>query len=443
MNKKFTIKNYLFLFLFLLSFSGFSQTETDEVKINNRKNAVEQQQKPYVILISVDGFRDDYYEKFGTDFLLKMKTKGVSAKMIPSFPSVTFPNHYTLVTGMIPAHHGLVGNNMYNPKTKEFYSMRNKKAVQNADWYGGIPIWSLAESQQMLTACYYWPGSEAEIAGFFPSYYFPYAETKTIEERIQKVKDWLSLPEEERPHFITFYLPDVDQAGHKFGPDALETKFAVKFADATVEKLVEAVEETNLPVNYFFVSDHGMTTINRKEPLAVPDLNSDDIEVVVNGTYVSVFIEDENKIEKLFNNLKEEIPANKPYAVYLKNQVPKKYRFSTKEDKHHRIGDIVLIAEAPNYFSRYESIFMRGSHGYFPEDTPEMNTVFLAWGPDIKKNKEIQEFDNVHLYSLLAELLGLDYDHKIDGDKRLLPKVLNDYQKNKPVNSQESTGLRE
>src|SRR5690625_6837323 len=121
MNKKFTIKNYLFLFLFLLSFSGFSQTETDEVKINNRKNAVEQQQKPYVILISVDGFRDDYYEKFGTDCLLKMKSKGVSAKMIPSFPSVTFPIHYTLFTGMIPVHHVLFGNNLYIARSKDFY----------------------------------------------------------------------------------------------------------------------------------------------------------------------------------------------------------------------------------------------------------------------------------------------------------------------------------
>src|SRR5690625_7296983 len=115
-----------------------------------------------------------------------------------------------------------------------------------------------------------------------------------------------------------------------------------------------------------------MTTINRKEPLAVPDLNSDDIEVVVNGTYVSVFIEDENKIEKLFNNLKEEIPANKPSAVYLKKLVPKKYRSSTKEYKHHQLRDIVLIAEAMNYFSRYESIFMRGSHAYFADDTPSL-----------------------------------------------------------------------
>src|SRR5699024_8218269 len=266
------MKNLKILLLFIgvianFTFS-FAQTEKDEIVIPNRENTENQQEKPYVILISVDGFRDDYFEKYNPEFLNEIKSKGVFAeKMIPAFPSVTFPNHYTLVTGMIPPHHGLVSNNMYDREKDEYYSIRNKEAVQNPDWYDGFPLWSLAESQNMLTACYYWPGSEAPIKGFPPTYYFPYSERKTVEKRIAKIVDWLKLPTEKRRQFITFYMPDVDQAGHRFGPDALETEFAVKYADATLQKLVEEVEKTDLPVNFIFVSVHGMTTVDVEKPI--------------------------------------------------------------------------------------------------------------------------------------------------------------------------------
>lgn len=409
------------IFLFFVAGSSFAQVKDDQVQIPNRTNAKEQQEKPYVILVSVDGVRHDYFEKYQPSFLNEMAKKGVIAEhMVPSYPSVTFPNHYTIVTGMIPSHHGLVGNNMLNPETGERYSLRNSDAVKNSDWYAGVPIWSLAESQDMLTACFYWPGSEAKIAGYHPTYYYPYAENKGVEERINRVVDWLEKPADERPHLITFYMPDVDHAGHRYGPNAFETQIAMNYVDGTMKKLTEAVAKTELPVNYVFLSDHGMTELDRENPIRLPKIDAELMDVVVNGTYTSIFVKDKKEKNEVYRYFQEE--ATDQYKVYKKAEVPAKYRFSTKEDKHNRIGDVVLIAEAPYYFSNRTPI--PGSHGYHPEDTPDMNTVFMAWGPSIQKGKEIKAFQNIHVYPLLVKLLGLDYTHEIDGDARLLQQVL-------------------
>lgn len=416
----------LFFLLTCISFilslgSSYAQVKDDQIVIPNRVNANEQKDKPYVILISIDGFRHDYFEKYTPEFLNKISESAVKAEyMSPSFPSVTFPNHYTIVTGMIPPHHGLVGNNMLNPETGERYSLRNQKAITNSEWYAGIPIWSLAESQKMLTACFYWPGSEAEIAGYLPTYYYPYAENKKVEERIIQVVRWLEKPAAERPHLITFYMPEVDQAGHRFGPNANETEASVHYADSAIQKLYEAVEKTGLPVNYVFLSDHGMAEVDRENPIRLPKINPEKMEVVMNGTYTSIFVKEAKDIEEVFQYFQKE--ATDHYKVYLKSEVPKKYRFSSKEDKHNRIGDIVLIAEAPYYITNQTPI--PGAHGYLAEDTPDMETVFMAWGPDIQKGKEIKGFKNIHVYPLLAELLGLNFDHEIDGDNHLIPEVL-------------------
>lgn len=269
----FKIRGFFLIFLVFTQFhSSFAQNLDDEIRMPNRRNSEKHDDKPYVILISADGFRNDYFDRFELSFLSEMKNQGVFGEMLPSFPTVTFPNHYTLVTGMIPAHHGLIGNNMYDRKMDSFYSLRNKDAVQDGRWYGGIPLWSLAESQDLLTACFYWPGSEAKIAGYRPSYYFPYAETKKVEDRIQKMKDWLDLPKEKRPHFLTFYLPQIDQAGHRFGPESLETEYAAKFVDEALRKLSQELEKTKLDIIYVFVSDHGMATVDLEKPLLIPNL---------------------------------------------------------------------------------------------------------------------------------------------------------------------------
>jgi len=401
---------------------AYSQNNQQQIVVPDRLNSSLHYDKPYVILISLDGFRHDYIEKYQARFLEKMNKVGVRADaLIPSYPTITSPNLYTIVTGLYPAHHGLVGNYMYDPKRNERFSLRNSKAIQDSNWYGGTPIWSLAEQQQMLTACYFWPGSEAEVAGKYPTYYYPYSENHQLEQRIEEVVNWLSLPIEKRPHLITFYLPEVDAAGHKFGPDAIETSNAVQFVDQAIEKLTKAVTRTKLNVNYIVVSDHGMTQINEKELLKIPiTIDPDQVEVVSSGTYVSLFVKEPTKINGIFEAIKKTRP--KHYTAYLKADIPKKYHFSAENDRFGRIGDIVLMAEAPYYFSNNKA--NPGAHGYDASENMDMNAIFTAWGPQIQKAKKIDKFENIHIYPILTKLLGLETDEKIDGDERIALKIL-------------------
>lgn len=416
------VLSLLSITIFLGSSSAFAQSENEQIVVPNRKNDEQQQKKPYLILISADGFRHDYIEKHGARFLSELSRSGVRAEaLIPSFPSVTFPNHYTIVTGLYPSHHGLVGNNMYDPKIEERYSLRNAKAVLDPAWYGGTPIWALAEQQKMLTACYYWPGSEAAIQGILPTYYYPYSEKIHIDKRIEEVVKWLRLPEADRPHLITFYFPEVDHAGHAYGPDAPETKAAVQYIDASVKSLVKAVGQTGLEVNYMFVADHGMTAIDQEQLLKLPmEVNPDEMVVVSGGVYMSLFVKDTDKIEQTYQEI---LAAKAPhYQVYLKTEVPEKYHFGAKDDYFGRIGDIVLIADSPYYFSNQKA--SPGAHGYDPYQYPDMNATFMAWGPQIKANTRVEKFENIHIYPLMTRLLDLKNNNKIDGDERLVKSVL-------------------
>lgn len=400
---------------------GYSQDTDSQIVIKGRFNSEEQLNKPYVILISADGFRYDYIEKYNANFLNEISEIGVrSLALIPSFPSVTFPNHYSIVTGLYPSHHGLVGNNMIDIKSGERYSLRNQKAIVNPKWYGGTPIWVLAEQNSMLTACYYWPGSEAPIKGFLPTYFYRYSENTSIDDRINEVKEWLILPEDRRPHLITFYMPEVDHAGHAYGPDSSETENAVRFVDESLRKLNEVVNKLNLPVYFVFVSDHGMNAVDQDNPIVFPiSVDENKVDIVSNGTYVSVFVKDKQETLSFYNLIKSK--QNNQFDVYLKEDIPSHLHFDAKEDKYARIGDIVLLAKAPYLFSNGKPI--PGAHGYDPYEVENMNATFLVWGNSIEP-KKIDKVENVHIYPLLAKILGLEVREQIDGDERLIDLIL-------------------
>lgn len=401
----------------------FAQQKPDTAQkiVSGRSNAADQLDKPYVILISADGFRYDYLQKYRAQHLQRLAADGIqAAALIPSFPSITFPNHYTIATGMYPAHHGLIGNTIYDVEKKAKYSMGNPKAVKDPDWYGGVPIWALAEQQRLLSASFYWPGSEAPIRGILPSYHYYYNEKIPISHRIHTVVAWLSLPEEKRPHVIHFYFPEVDHAGHRFGPDAPETAKAVHFVDSAVNALVRAVDRTGLPVNFVFVSDHGMQTVNREEPIDLSTyLDTSKMVAAFNGTLVDIHVKEKAAIKPIYHSLKKDA---KHFRVYLKGKVPSKYHYGKKDDLYNRIGDIVLIADAPYYFSNRRP--NPGVHGYYAYDTPEMKAVFIAWGPNFKTGLRIPAFENIHIYPMLANILGLTYTHQIDGSPKVLKAIL-------------------
>ncbi|MHC5309761.1 alkaline phosphatase family protein [Myroides sp. LJL116] len=415
-----------YLMCTLLFFTSVVKAQNHEkehqIVIENRFNASEQVDKPYVIMISIDGFRYDYIKKHDAKFLAQLAQKGVEAEsLIPSFPSVTFPNHYTLVTGLYPANHGLTGNNIYDQSIDERYSLRNGKQVRNPQWYGGTPLWVLAEKAGLLSACYYWPGSEAAIQNTLPTYYYAYSEKSDIEDRIQAVEQWLSLPEQTRPHFITFYLPQVDHAGHGFGPDAKQTYEAVQYVDKALEQLVTRVNKTGLPINFVIVSDHGMLDIDQETLLSFPiKADEEQLTLVSNGTLMSVFVKNKQDIDLWYNKIQEGL--NKDHMTVYKNEdLPKHLNFGAGTDKFDRVGDIVLLAKAPYYFTNRA---FPASHGYDPKQIKEMDGIFIGQGPNFKENHKVESFKNVDVYPIVARILNLPITQEIDGEDKIADKVL-------------------
>ncbi len=415
------LKNIFVLIFFISSLSLFAQ-DTSQKIIQGRFNSPEQQDKPYVILISADGFRHDFAEKYNAVNLLRLSKQGVAAShMTASFPTLTFPNHYSIVTGLYPSHHGLVNNSFYDENRKASYSMGNKKAVADSSWYGGTPLWVLAEKQNMLSASYFWVASESAIQGTKPSYYYIYNDVTQIDNRIAVLKNWLQLPADKRPHFITFYFPEVDHEAHTYGPDSKQTGDAVQFIDESIGKMVAMTDSLHLPINYIFVSDHGMTAVDTVHSIQIPAALDTSKFIIPRGdALVQLYAKDKNDILTTYQALKKEA---KDYDVYLTENMPPRFHFSKKDDRFNRLGDIILIPHLPLSFNFSNRKVTPGKHGFDPA-MPDMHATFFAWGPQLKAHKKVGGFENVNIYPLIAKMLGLAYTEKIDGKLKALRKVL-------------------
>ena len=353
---------------------------------------------------------------------LRLSKQGVAASsMIASFPSLTFPNHYTIVTGLYPAHHGLVNNNFYDENKKASYSLGNKKAVADSSWYGGTPLWVLAEKQNMLSASFFWVASESAIQGVRPTYYYNYSDAFKIDQRINAVKSWLLLPADKRPHFITFYFPEVDHESHTYGPDSKQTEEAVHFVDESIGKMAEMVDALHLQVNFIFVSDHGMTAVDTAHSIQIPAALDTNKFIIPRGdALVQLYAKDKKDILPTYEALKKEA---KEYDVYLTQNMPTRWHYGKKDDRYNRLGDIILTPHLPMCFNFGKRPVTPGKHGFDPA-LPDMHATFYAWGPQFKNNKKIDGFENVDIYPLVAKLLGLTYTEKIDGRLKVLKNVL-------------------
>lgn len=417
---------FLLLILSLNIFAQNSNVDTAQVVVSDRYNSVEAQKKPYVIMISTDGFRYDYAKKYNAKNLLNLSKNGVQAKaMIPSYPSITFPNHWTLITGLYPSHHGLVDNFFYDYKRNEAYAMSNRKNAEDGSWYGGIPLWSLAEKQNMISASLQWVGSASDAGGKRPTYYYPYHEKFTPSEKVSKVINWLKLPEDKRPHFISLYFPEVDGSGHHFGPDSKETEIAVQLIDNAIGELVQKVKDLGLKnVNFVFVSDHGMIKVDGGNPLEIPEilLDKNRFDFYNSQTLLRVYVKNTDEVKKVYKELKAS--KTDDYEVYLDKKLPKYLHFATKDDKYNRIGQILLIPKAPKIFLEKDKKTSVGKHGYNPRMVPEMKATFLAWGPEFKNNLVIDEFENINVYPMVAEILGLKITEPVDGKLKILKETL-------------------
>jgi predicted AlkP superfamily pyrophosphatase or phosphodiesterase len=372
--------------------------------------------RPYVVLVSLDGFRYDYAEKYHATHLLEIAKAGASAEgMIPSFPTVTFPNHISIVTGQYPGHHGLVGNSFYDPQRKELYGMKN--SAIDGTWYHYLPLWVVAEQQKVKSACMFWPTADAEIAGLRPSYWSKYDGSFPNSQRVAKVIEWLKLPEADRPHFITLYFSDVDSAGHSFGPDAPETQAAVERVDKLVGDLWDGIRQTSLPVNLIVVSDHGMQntkgTVNLSE---FADLSQ--MRVVPEGPVMLLYSANSETTEKVYTQLKGKSPK---FDVYRRNETPESWHYRDSQ----RIGDLVVIVHggAVGAVGPQNRPPSKGTHGYDEQEFRTMDAVFFAAGPNVKPGVTLNRFENVNVFPFITKILSLKNPDGIDGKFEVLEKA--------------------
>lgn len=415
-------KLFTFVFLaFLFQFQAVGQ-DTAQIIISGRTNSPEQQSKPYVILISADGFRYDLADKYDAKFLKTIRSEGVQAvSMQPCFPSLTFPNHYSIVTGMYPAQHGIVANHFYGDSGRVRYDYTNPKAARNGAWYGGMPLWVLAEKQKMLSANFYWVGSEAKIDSTYSTYYYKYNEKIPIEQRITIVRNWLQLPKDKRPHFITFYMPQVDHEEHRFGVESDSVGKAVQFVDHAVMRLNEMVDSLGLPVNFIFLADHGMMNTDFEHPIKMPSqLDTTKFNMGYGSTLINLYAKNKSDIRPAYRKLKKDATG---FHVYLKKNTPRRWHYGKRDDCFNRIGDIILVADPGKVFNFFKKRTSHGEHGY-DNSLQEMQATFYVWGPAFKSHLQIPAFANIHVYPLITHILGLKQTCTVDGDFSVLKGIL-------------------
>jgi predicted AlkP superfamily pyrophosphatase or phosphodiesterase len=399
---------------------SLAQDPTPVISAPNPPNTAAQQAKHYVVLVSLDGFRYDYPRRYGAPHLLQLEIKGASAPegMFPAYPSLTFPNHISIITGLYPEHHGIVANSFWDPTREQTYVYTQTQSNSDGSWYSGTPLWVLAEQQGMRSACLFWPGSEAEIQGKRPSYYLHFDEKLDDEKRVDQVVAWLKLSPELRPHFITLYYSNVDHAGHIYGPDSEEVRAAVHHVDAMVGDLLMKIASLHLPVDVVVVADHGMVTL-QGGPVTLSDF-ADLSDFHTEGALL--YAKPDADVQETY----EEFLAHPDprFKIYRRADLPAYLHF----DANPRVGDPVVVPTGPFTLRASASETEgtnkhRGGHGFNPRTMPEMKAIFFAGGPDIRPGVQLKPFENVNLYPFIAEILGLT-PPAVDGRLEVLRPAL-------------------
>lgn len=380
-----------------------------------------------LILISFDGWRWDYHTKAPTPNLHSLMARGVHAeRLIPAFPSKTFPNHYTIVTGLYPEHHGIVANSIYDPAMKAWFRLGDRAAVGDGRWWGGEPIWVGVQRHGQIAATLFWPGSEAEIGGVRPHFWKPYIASSVPpnEASVDQILAWLDLPEGERPSFITGYFSDTDQAGHGKGPESPEIVQAIARLDAVLGRLLTGLDARGLTerVNIVIVSDHGMSETSSDRVIAVSDyVDLDTIEIVDINPTLSVIPKAGTTVDEVYRRL---AGAHPHLHVYRKEETPAAWHYRDNP----RIPPIVGVADdgwqvrRRPLGERPSPPLVGGAHGY-PPDVLDMSGLFVAAGPSFRRGVVVPPFENVHVYAMLAGALQVPPAPN-DGDPAVARSVL-------------------
>ncbi|WP_426699905.1 ectonucleotide pyrophosphatase/phosphodiesterase [Rhodanobacter sp. Col0626] len=367
-----------------------------------------------LLLISIDGYRHDYLDR-GLSPTLAMLAKGgvQAASMQPAFPSLTFPNHYTIVTGLTPDHHGIVNNTMFDPQLGKF-SLASRKAVSDGHWWAeGTPIWETADRHGLRTGTMFWPGSEADIRGHHPDYWKPFDGKVTADQRVDQVLAWLDLPASQRPTFLTLYFDAVDHAGHVYGPDTPQVNDALRETDAALTRLVDGLRQRNLldRINLIVLSDHGMAGVPASNSVLMDQLVPLGQVNTVSMGILAGFNPKSNDAADRANFAKVEQALEQPQQhmqCWDKTRVPARLAYG----KNPRVPQLLCLANShwrittSDYVSKRKDRLSLGEHGYDNAE-PLMQALFVAHGPAFRTDAKVAAFPNLDVYPLMAHLLGI------------------------------------
>jgi len=362
-----------------------------------------------LLLVSFDGFRYDYLSKTDTpNFDRLVETGVISDGLIPIFPSKTFPNYYAIATGLYPENNGFISNSMYDPDMDARFSMRDRDAVENPEWYQGEPIWNTVEKNGKKSGTMFWVGSETPIQDMRPTHWKTYDQGMPDSARIDSVVKWLSYDDPDQVDLATLYFHFVDGQGHRFGTDSPEVIEAIKRADDLMGYLVQQMDENNLldKTNLLVVSDHGMTNVSRERIVILDEMiDPNDLDIIEYSPSLMANIKNKDP-EATYNALKEN---EKNFKVYLKEGIPEHYHLK----EHPRVPDLLMVADigytinTQEYFDTRDDYPSGAVHGY-DNSEKEMHALFIANGPDFKSGYKMKAFENIHLYELMAHLLNID-----------------------------------
>jgi len=362
---------------------------------------------PTVILVSLDGFRWDYIDRSAAPTLQAIAREGVRADgLISIFPSKTFPNHYSIVTGLYPEHHGLVANSMYDPSEDSWYSLGDREAVGDSQWYGGEPVWVTAERAGQTTAPLFWPGAEAEIGGYRPTYWRPFDFEDRPDHLVEELLGMLDLPPGKRPTFLTLYLHETDDFGHDFGTESPELDSAIALVDRALATLIAGLATRGLrhEVDLIVVSDHGMADTSRDRIIYLDDLIDLDRVTVSDWSPVVAIWPDSGAEASTYRRLQ----GHPHLTVHRRDSIPQRLHYSA----HQRIAPLIGIADegwsisTHSYVADRPDAFIGATHGYDPA-VRSMLGLFVASGPSFRVGFRSDPVANIHLYELMCAILGL------------------------------------
>lgn len=392
------MKKFIIIALLLLLGIVYYQDFRNKQKQNTIPN-----ESNYVVMLSLDGFRWDYTNMVNTPNLDAIARNGVKAEGLESvFPSKTFPNHYSIATGLYAENHGLVSNSFYAPDMNKYYSIMNREAVENSNFYKGEPIWVTAEAQRLKTASYFWVGSETKIKGYSPTIYKKYNSKVTYNQRIDSVISWLQLPYKKRPKLITFYFDQPDKYGHRHGPYSKQVKNEVQKIDSLLGIFNSKIQKLDIKdsINFIIVSDHGMSATDSKKVVYLSNhLQKKWTDTIIGGNpFYLIYANNEYK-DSIYQNLKN----IKGISVWKKEDIPERFHLKQSD----RIGQLIVLADSGwSCLINHKSTMIKGIHGY-DNLNKDMYGIFFAQGVDFKNGYNAGTLYNIDIYNLIAHLLKI------------------------------------